>query len=168
MVLALLGSFLFVILGIWLVVKHQEIDSIFLKFPLTILIVGIISILFFGFLSIIAIKKLSSQTDKLIISAEGITNNSWDIGVQFIPWKQIKSITEASIANQNFVIIVMKNPEKFIASQKNKLIRKAMSMNYRFFGAVINLSANNLETTHKELKKILVQKLTEYNRMNII
>lgn len=168
MVLALLGSFLFVILGIWMVVKHQEIDPSFLKFPLAILIVGILSILFFGFIAIIIIKKLSSQSDGLIISPEGITDNSSGISAGFIPWTEITAITETSYAGQASVVIVIKNPEEFIASQKSSFKRKVMSANYKSFGAAVSISANSLKTTHKNLKQILVEKLTEYNRMNTI
>ena len=168
MVLALLGSFLFVILGIWMVVKHNEIDSLFLKFPLAILIIGIISIVFFGFIAILILKKLSSQTDGLIISSKGITDNSSGISAGFIPWTEITAITETSYAGQASVIIVIKNPEEFIAAQKSSFKRKAMMANYKSFGGAVSISANSLETTHKNLKQVLVEKLTEYNRMNTI
>ncbi|WP_277017047.1 STM3941 family protein [Flavobacterium lindanitolerans] len=168
MILALLGSFLFVIMGIWMVVSHKEMNSIFLKFPLAVLILGILSILFFGFLAILIIKKLSSQTDGLIISSEGITDNSSAISAGFIPWTEITAITETSYAGQAFVIIVIKNPEEFIAAQKSSFKRKAMTANHKSFGGAVSISANSLQTTHKNLKKILVEKLTEYNRMNTI
>lgn len=168
MVLSLLGAFMFVIVGIWLVVKHKEMTSLFMKFPLAILIVGIISILFFGFLAIVIIKKLSTQSDGLIISSKGITDNSSGISAGFIPWTEITAITETSYAGQASVVIVMKNPEEFIASQKSSFKRKVMSANYKSFGAAVSISANSLVTTHKNLKKVLVEKLTEYNRMNTI
>ena len=166
-VLTILGAILFVLIGIWMVAKHQEIDRP-IDSPLFVLIMGIIAILFFGFIAITAVRKLSTQSDGLIISSKGVTDNSSGISAGFIPWEDITAITETAVVNQNFVNIVLKDPEAFIASQKNSFKRKAMTANYKTSGSAVAISANSLDTTHENLKKILVEKLTEYNRMNHI
>lgn len=166
-VLTILGSVLFVLIGIWMVAKHQEIKRP-IDSPLFALTFGIIAILFFGFIAITAVRKLTTQSDGLIISSKGVTDNSSGISAGFIPWEDITTITETAVVNQNFVNIVLKNPEAFISSQKSAFKRKAMTANYRTSGSAVAISANSLDTTHGKLKKILVEKLTEYNRMNHI
>lgn len=161
----LVGSLLFIIIGIWMILKHEDIKSP-LNSTLAMLLVGIASILFFGFAAIMAIRKMTTQSDGLIISSKGITDNSSGISAGFIPWEEVITITETSIANQIFINIIVKNPEEFIASQKSSFKRTAMMANYKSFGTAIAISANSLETTHENLKKILVEKLTEYNRIH--
>ncbi len=160
-----IGSALLIIIGIWMILKHQEIKSP-LNSTLAILLVGIASVLFFGFAAITAIRKMTTQSDGLVISAKGITDSSSGISAGFIPWEEIITITETSIANQIFINIMVKNPEEFIASQKSSFKRKAMMANHKSFGTSIAISANNLKITHENLKKILVEKLTEYNRIH--
>lgn len=167
MVLAIAGAVLFVLLGFWLIAKRHEITRP-IDSPLFISVIGVIAILFFGFIGIVAFRKITTQSDGLIISSKGITDNSSAISAGFIPWEDITAVTETAVANQNFVNIVLKDPEAFIASQKSAFKRKAMTANYRSFGSAVAISANSLKITHVNLKKVLVEKLTEYNRMNHI
>lgn len=167
MVLAILGAILFVLLGFWLIAKREEITRP-INSPLFIMIIGIVAIVFFGFMGILAIRKITTQSVGFIISPKGVTDNSSAISAGFIPWEEITAITETSVANQTFVNIVLKDPEAFIASQKNTFTRKAMTANHKSFGSAVAISSNSLQTTHKNLKKILVEKLTEYNRMNTL
>lgn len=167
MVLACIVAAVFVLLGFLLAVKRNEIKNP-IDSPLLNAAIGVIAILFFGFIGILALRKITTQSDGLTITSKGITDNSSGISAGFIPWEDITAITETSVVNQNFVNIVLKDPEAFIASQKSAFKRKAMTANYRSFGSAVAISANSLATTHANLKKILVEKLTEYNRMNHI
>lgn len=160
----LLGSAVFVGLGIWFVVSPPKTNLPILNNPILFIIVGIASILFFGLTGFIAIKKLRDKSPGLIISDEGVTDNSSGVGVGFIPWSDIFEIKEKVVMNQPFINLIVKNPQDYISRQKSALKRKTMEVNYKTYKTVIGISANGLKCNFSELKSIMEKGFADYKR----
>lgn len=65
--MTLLGSITFVGLGLWFLINPPKISNPIFGNPTYILIVGLASILFFGFVAVTIFRKLSDKKPGLII-----------------------------------------------------------------------------------------------------
>jgi hypothetical protein len=166
LVLMLLGSLVFVGLGIWFVLNPEQFQDQRIGNPIFVFIIGLSSILFFGLGVIIFIKKLFDKSPGLRISEMGIIYQFNVKSRELIPWTDILEIGETKIVNQTFLNIILKNPQKYIDSQKSTYKKKAMQLNYNLYGTVIAITTNGLKCSHKELKSLLENKFTEFKNKN--
>lgn len=160
--LLFLGSVVFVGLGIWFVVNPPEISNPVLGNPTTIFIVGLASIVFFGFAGFFIFKKLGDKSPGLVISDEGVFDNTSAVSAGLVPWTDVLEIRETKVANQTFINLVVKNPQEYIDKQKSAFKRKLMQINYETYGTVIGISANGLKCDYRELKATLDKTFSEF------
>ena len=161
--LMLLGCFLFVGSGICFVTNPTKYESFIMRSSTIIFVAGLLGILFFGFLSFFFFKKLSDKSPGLIISDEGITDNSSGLSAGFIPWADIIAIKESKVVNQKFINIIVKNPQVYIDRQNSTFKRKTMQTNYNYFRSAIGISANGLKINYSNLKTLLEKKFSDFN-----
>ena len=159
--LMLICSLIFISLGLWFVIKPPTISNPIIGNPTLILTVGIAAILFFGLCALFIAKKLPDKTPGLIINNQGVTDNSSGVSVGLIPWDDIKEINVTNVANQKFLMLVVKNPDEYINRQKGFIKKKAMQMNYKSYGSPISISANGLKCNFNELFRILQNKFND-------
>jgi hypothetical protein len=166
--LMFLGAIIFVGIGFWFVTYPPEIKNSFFWNSIKLFIVGYTSILFFGTVGFFIFKKLRDRSPGLIISDQGIVDNSSGISAGFIPWTDILEINETKVINQTFINLIVKNPQDYIDRQKSVFRRKAMQLNYNSYGTVIGISANGLKSNYSELKAMLENKFEEFkqNKLN--
>lgn len=157
----LLGSIIFVVLGFWFVVRPPRISNSFFGNPTLMLIAGLASILLFGLIGFGLFKKLFDKSPGIIISDEGILDNSSGISAGFVPWEDILEIRETKVQRSYFINLVVKNPEYYINRQTNILKRKMTQMNYNTYGTVIGINAGALQCEHNQLKAMITDKFIE-------
>lgn len=162
-----LGCILFVAVGIWFL-KDPPVDTdSLLGNEIVLRIIGGLAIIFGAMIGYISVRKLFDHRPGLIISSEGITDNSSGVSAGFIPWEDIVEIREMTMNNQHFMTIVVQNPQTYIDRQQNAFKRKMMQMNHSTYSAAINISANTLQCSFKELKSQLSDAFKEYNQNTI-
>jgi len=152
----LFGSLLFVVMAAWLIYARKDYGN-----PILILIVGIIAILFFGYIAFFLIKALPDKKPGLIISTEGIVDNASAVAAGFIQWEDVQEIKVAQVMNQKFLMIMVSNPEEYINRRKGAVARNAMQMNYKSYGSPISISANALAISFDELHQIVLDRFNQ-------
>jgi hypothetical protein len=157
----LFGCLFFVVAGISFMISPDTFVSIVVHSTKVIFVVGCVGILFFGFVGLSDLKKLVKNEPALIISAEGITDNSSGVSAGFIPWSDIIAVKEQVVANQRFLNLIVKNPQEYIEKQTSSFKRKIMQKNQDIFGTSIGISTNALKISYKELKEILEKRVFE-------
>lgn len=96
-------------------------------------IIGTAGIIFFGVGSIILLKGFISPKDILIIDQNGITDNSSNVSIGFVPWNEIKSVYLEEIGNDDFISIELENIEKKLEKlplYKRKAINANLKLGY--------------------------------------
>ena len=161
MTLIFLGALAFVAIGIWFVTSPPQISNPIFGNPTVILISGLASILFFGIVAIVTLRKFFDKKPGLTISDEGIVDNSSGNSAGIIPWSDITNIEVAQVMSQKFIMIIVKNPQKYIDRAQNKLKKSGMKMNFKSYGSPIAISANALQINFKELEILLSEKLLQ-------
>lgn len=157
--LLVIGSLIFVVLGILFVVNPEKYTSFIMRSPTVIFISGLASILFFGLCFFFIAKKLGDNSPGLIISNEGILDNSSEVSAGQISWTDIEDISVIQIHRQKLIMIKVKNPQDFIDKQKNTLKRKMMALNYKMYGTPLSITSNGLKISFDELLTTLNNKL---------
>src|SRR4051812_22343719 len=89
LILMLIGSIIFVVLGVSCVINPEKYHSIMFNNPSLIFVTGIASIIFFAICAIAFIIKFGDKRPGLIISDKGIFDNSSGVIAGFIPWSDI-------------------------------------------------------------------------------
>ena len=113
-ILMLLGCILFVVLGIFFILKPEIFISPFVRTPLFIQIIGIVTVLFFGIAGVYGCRKLFDRRMGLVIDLDGIYDNSNASSIGLIKWDDIINIKTEQISSTKFLLIYIKNPEAYI------------------------------------------------------
>lgn len=149
------GSLAFVIGGIWLIWYELTTPPDHRKRAYFGLVAGPLAIMFFGTAAYFLCKKLFDRKPGLIISDEGLFDNSGAFSIGSIPWTDVLRIKEVSEGNQTFINVVVKDSLVYMARQKSPIKRRLMKMSYDRYGSVIGITSNGLQCRHKDLLKLL-------------
>lgn len=156
-ILQILGCAVFVALGAWFILDPPKGNHPIFNNPTLLLVTGWAGIVFFGGIGCFLLYKITDKAPGLTISASGVTDNSSGVAAGFVPWADIIEVSEATVANQRFVNLLVRNPQEYIDRQTNGFKRKLLRINYSSYGSVISISANSLSGTHEEIKRLLTQ-----------
>ena len=123
---------------------------------------GIACILFFGIFGFFIFKELGDKSPGLVISDEGVFDNSSAVSVGLVLWSDLLEIKESKALNQIFISLVVKNPQAYIDRQTNVIKGILMQKNYDSYGTAIAISVNGLNCNYRELKETLDKKFLDY------
>jgi hypothetical protein len=151
LLMLLVGSVLFVVAGVFFLIKPTTFLNPLMQNTRFIAIIGSAAILFFGFCAVFAAKKMFDDRPGLIIDQLGITDNSSAVSGGLIPWNEIDGISTAQVQSQRFILLMVSDPEKYIAAQQGSFKRRMMKINYRMYNTPICINANGLQTNFDEL-----------------
>lgn len=160
-VLLLLGSIAFVIVGMLFMLDPETFITSRLRSPEVIRIVGIVAVAFFGLCLILIVRKLFDNGVGLTIDQNGITDNSSSIHLGLIEWDDILEIETIQIASTKMLKLKTDKPEKYIERAKNTFIKRAMAANHKLYGSPLNISSVSLKVKFDELEKIV---MNEFNK----
>ncbi|AWH85875.1 hypothetical protein HYN59_12510 [Flavobacterium album] len=164
--LLLIGSIIFVTIGIWILVFKPVSSNVLLNNLIVKYGAGIAGIIFFGLTTIIFIKKLFDTRPGLIIDEKGITDNASGVSAGFIPWEDVRHIYTTQVMNQKFIMIGVSNPGDYIKRQTNFLKKRMMATNYKTYGSPISITPNGLKTDFEMLLSILNNNWEEFKKQS--
>lgn len=77
-------------------------------------LVGTIGVLYFGSMLVMLLKHRSKNQFSLRVDGKGVTDHTTLLSVGFIPWEDITAFELDKIQGQNFLLVDLKHPEKYI------------------------------------------------------
>ena len=157
----LMGSIGFVSVGFWFVFKTETINHPIFGSKSIIVVIGIVSIIFFGLCALFYIQKLFDKTPGLIIDNIGITNNSNGVPVDKIFWRDVDHVFVTNINNQCYIMVTVINPQEYIDNASNLLNKKLLQLNFNKYGTPLYIYTNALKTNSEDLFKIINEQLGE-------
>lgn len=153
-ILAVICCFVFVVLGIVFALNPEKYVSLIYKNATFIRIIGILALVFFSVCLLYISIKLFDKKKGLTIDHTGITDNSSYVSNGLINWKDINSISIKTVKSTSFLLIFVKNPEDYIAKEKN-IKAFLMKANYKMYGTPICISSNSLKINFEDLRNIV-------------
>ena len=169
----LIFSILFLIAGLWLVIKQPEIRNVFFNNPIVKnlagyggTLMGAIGIYFYS-------KKLFDKRPGLIIDEKGIVENATVFSFGLIPWTDIAEIYDNSIqvsmaSKQSFITIGLTNPDIYIAREGSAIKRKLMELNLKNYGSPVHISTNGFEMNHHKVLELLTERFEMSQRVSVL
>lgn len=148
LVFIFLGSLFFVLFGLNILYNHKEYDYF-------LILVGFISVVFFGFSLVFSLDRIFTKVPGLIINEKGIVDNSSGVKAGFIPWQDIIKIDITTVGNNSFVNLIVRDPKKYINKNKNFLKKFFVTINYKTFKTAIGIPATALDCDFEYLFNII-------------
>ncbi len=137
---ALLGSILFVIIGIYMI--NSEPNR---KYSLTFLKTwGLIGTSFFGLTGLYCLKKLFDNKPGLIIDENGLWNNSSIISNHTIKWNELSGVGLRKIRNEKILFLYFTDDKSFIM-KFNLIERFFMRISLSLHNSPIGISTRSLK-----------------------
>lgn len=158
----LMGAIAFVAAGYWLLFGTVTFGNALLDNLLLIKITGLVSVIFFGIAIYFLIGNLRTQGPGLIIDDTGIEDYSSSLSTSKIYWKDIEAIEVMTIKSQIVILFKVSNPKTYIEAQRNKLKRKMLELNYKWYGTPVSSSANGLRISSVELLQLVSDRFEVY------
>ncbi|WP_409966239.1 hypothetical protein PIECOFPK_00070 [Mycovorax composti] len=127
-------------------------------------ITGFIGTFLFTIITAILAQKVFNKKPGLIIDNNGFVDNS--LGVMFakVLWKDVTEIKHVQASGENFIVISIKEPEKYIAEERHSLKRKMLELNYTTLKTPINIAAGKLKVDFNELLNMMKRKYEEFGK----
>ncbi|GAB3931138.1 STM3941 family protein [Mucilaginibacter myungsuensis] len=162
-VLLILGSIIFVALGVWL---WSIADVQTRRPPIIAKMVGGACVIFFGACLGIGVKTFFDKRPGLIINEDGLQIFSSFSKSTFVSWEHITGMGEMIVHRTKLVLIFIDNVEEVIAAQQNKWSQKLMRANANMSGTPVSISSNVLKISHKELMNTLEKAIEDNAQTN--
>ena len=116
--------------------------------------IGLANILFFGAGAALFVRQLFDSRPRLKIDAQGINDRT--LGVGIIPWPEITNAYVKSIRGNDFICLVVRNPDRWIGSLSPA--RRVMLKANKALGFTelnINLGGTNART--QEIHELILK-----------
>ncbi|GAB4093309.1 STM3941 family protein [Flaviaesturariibacter terrae] len=155
----LLLAIVFVAGGAWMLAYSGETSNFLLSNPVVKNSVAVAAILFFGWSAFFFVRKLSDKRPGFVIDAAGVQDNTSGVAFGQLPWTDISGFSRASVYNQEFLIIHVFDPERYLEQATGRVQRMSMSFNLKQYGSPFAVSANTLTCSLAELEKLLREHL---------
>jgi hypothetical protein len=158
---------LFLIAGLWMIIADPQTSNPLFNNPIVkgmasygSTIMGALGIYFFT-------QKLFQREPGLVLTDEGICDNTSAFRFGLIPWSDIAEIHEGSIqasiaSKQYFVTVGLEDPEKYIAREPNIIKRKLLLANAKGYGSPVHISTNGLKADHNDLLELIQEYFEKY------
>lgn len=150
-VLLTLGSVAFVAFGFWI---WFNADSQTRHSPEFARLTATICIAFFGLCGVSGFIKLFDTKPGLIISKEGIFDNTSSTSVGWIKWEDIDGFEIAQIKHSKFLVISVHDQTKYLDAL-NPLKKLMMKMNSGMIGSPFAISSHALSCKFSHLVELL-------------
>jgi hypothetical protein len=168
LVKGLIASVAFVCIGAWLLLFRPESGNPVFNNPLVKYGAAILSIVFFGWAGFYFARKLRDRRPGLIIDRHGIVDNSSAVPLGLLPWQDIQAFKSIKVGRQQFIVIVVNNPEVYMARETSFIQKQGMKYNRKMYGSPLVMTANGLQTNTEELLDILNKKLSAYKPSSLM
>lgn len=146
-ILTLLVSLLFVTGGVFLIFAGKTQSA---------KVVGIISIVFFGFGFFVLLRQGLDRRPRIVIDEEGVTDRT--LGVGRINWEDIASVQLSSVYTNKFIVLQLVNTEKYLENLSNA--SKKMSKINRDLGfGALNLNLSLIDMKPQRVYELIVDRI---------
>ncbi len=162
-VLLLIGGLVFVIAGMFFILKPSVFVTARFRHENIIRIVGIVSIVFFGLCLFFIVKKLFDNKVGLIIDQNGITDNSSANSIGLIEWQDITMVQTLQIASTKMLLLITDKPDKYIQRAKNGMSKRVMKTNHKMYGSPLSIASTSLKIKFGDLEKLIISELEQRN-----
>jgi len=121
--------------------------------PLSVRVIGLFTFAMGFLIGYLFAKELFLNEPLLQFGPRGFIDRSTKISVGEVLWEDVASIETKKIVWQKFIVVHVKNPEKYIARKKG-CQQRALKANIKYHGTPICITSDLMAIRHKELEEL--------------
>ena len=125
--------------------------------PLIFQFIGVVVCIFCIFTAAQKVKKRNDVQAGLLIGREGINDQSSDIGIGLIKWKDIIALDEEESRQAKLVVIKVRKQNDYIKNAKNSAVERLLKQNMSKFDTPVVIDTKYLEQSFNEILELLIQ-----------
>ena len=167
MALLLLAACAFVAAGAWMLtldaadIRAGRSFRFFFNEPAFAYGLGVASILCFGFLGVVAVRKMFDKKPGLVLNSSGVFDNASGASAGLIPWPEVVGSEVIEIQGQKMLIIHVSDPQKYVA--RGGPLRRALNRaSYKMGGGAVTIPSNTLKIGFNDLVALFDQYRRKY------
>lgn len=118
----------------------------------------VLSVVLFGFFAVVGATLLKNARDQnagLYISFKGINDQTTNIGIGLILWKEIKAVEFKQEGSSYKLLFFVKKPEKVIEGAMNNAVKRLLERNREDYRTPVVVDLSILLTNNQEIKAAL-------------
>lgn len=116
-------------------------------------VASVVVLIFFAIVAGTFAKNIKNQQAGFHITAKGIDDQTSSISAGLIPWKEITAILTHKSPSSQFLLILVKHPEKVVNSGKNGAVKRVLEQNLKIYKTPIVVNAGALTMSLTELEQ---------------
>jgi hypothetical protein len=163
LIFLVLASLAFIAMGVWMfrlddaaIYQQRTLNN-----PLLFRGVAALAVALGALGVVFCSRKMFDKRPGLVLSAEGITDNSSGVSVGFIPWSDITGFRVVEIRSTKLIVISLVDPEKYLA-RHNAVQRALYKASEGLVGSPVSISSTTLDIPFAELWELLEQYRAKY------
>nr|WP_298923590.1 STM3941 family protein [uncultured Allomuricauda sp.] len=168
LVLIILGCAMFLALSVFILLNAENMQTRKAENPFIMRAIAVIAILFFGAILISVFKKLFQNRMGMIISDKGIWDNSNGVSIGLIEWQDIQNIRKSQVMLTKFLLIDVKNPEKYLNNASSKFKASIMRRNMQTYGTPISISSGGLKWGFRKIESTIIREFKRQKQIPFI
>jgi hypothetical protein len=153
----LLGALVFAVLGTGMMALSLQAKNQLLV-QVVFFTVGLAGLLFFGLIAVMHLMKMAKNKPALIITDEGLFDNSSGLSTGLIKWQDIKKLNFTRTGNQASLVIMLKKTDKYIERESNFLKKASMRINNKMSGSPVHIPLSYLDIDWPALSELIADK----------
>lgn len=167
LLLLVLGSCAFVLVGVWLLtfdageIRAGRSFRLFFNNPLVVYGAGLATIVSFAFTGQYALRKMFDKRPGLVLNSEGIIDNASASAAGFIPWSEVAGSGIYEIQKTRMLVIGLRDPQKYLG-RGNALKRTLNKANSNMVGSPVSISSTALKIEFAELVSLFERYYQKY------
>ena len=105
-------------------------------------------------------QRVFDKKPAMVLDEDGFTDYTSGVNTGKVLWKDVTGIFIKEGMGQQFIMLKVKDPEKYIKREKNPLKLRILQMNNRLYETPINISAKGMKISFEDLYQLLKEKAT--------
>jgi len=164
-VLGLLACAALLAVGIWLLTIDPEIVQSPGRYrsPLMVKGIGVATTLLFGAFLVIGIRGLADSRPGIVLSRDGLRQNSGRNSTTFVPWSDIVGLGIFKASHQRMLVVKLRDPERYLAGQ-SVLSRFLGRASIKTCGSPITLTSADLKIRFDDLVRTVEDYFQRYGQ----
>ncbi len=134
--------------------KNSEASSIETIFTVAVCLVLTGLCIYFA---IYVIQRMRYKRPGLIISKQGIIDNSGFVSAGAIKWIDVTEVNANKVLFSECIILKVRNPKQYINNQKGLFKQTWLSLENKYYDSPVNISVTGLDIKFKELFSVMQQ-----------
>lgn len=142
--LRLVVCIIFLFGGLYMLLVGKTNSFVFFRNEYLVKFSGLIAIIVSAFFLYGFLKLYKQRNSALIITNEGLINNTNNFYNHIIKWNDIKEIKKVKYQSHYIIVVVLNNENYYLNQISNKLLKSVAKQNSKILGSFVFINANDL------------------------